>query len=247
VVFLHGLSLSEESWWRVAGGRRPARSYGDRLGRDLGLTPVYVRYNTGLRISDNGRALSRLLDELTASWPVPVRSIALVGHSMGGLLARSACHCGNIDGAAWVPAVGTVVTLGTPHLGAPLEKGVHVTDWLLSRLPETAPLARPLQARSAGVRDLRLGSVAEEDAEVPFLDHATYYFVAAVVSRDPEHPAGRLLGDGLVRYPSASGQGRTRRVPFEIGNGARLCGVGHLALVNHPAVYRRLRAWLARG
>jgi pimeloyl-ACP methyl ester carboxylesterase len=261
VVFLHGLSLSEESWWRQASGRRTARSYGDRLGRDLGLTPVYVRYNTGLRISDNGRSLSRLLDELTASWPIPVRSIALVGHSMGGLLARSACHYGNIDGAAWVPAVGAVVTLGTPHLGAPLEKGVHVADWVLSRLPETAPLARPLRMRSAGVRDLRHGSVVEEDwlgddpdeflrdrsTEVPFLDHATYYFVAASLSRDPDHPAGRLFGDGLVRYPSASGQGHTRRIPFEIGNGARLGGVGHLALVNHPAVYRQLRAWLAPG
>jgi hypothetical protein len=245
-VFLHGLSLSEESWWRRGGGRRRTRSYGDRLRQDLGLTPVYVRYNTGLRIADNGRSLARLLEALAAAWPVPLRDIVLIGHSMGGLLARSACHQGTLDGAAWVTAVSAVVTLGTPHLGAPLEKGVHAADWLLSSLPETAPFARPLQTRSAGVRDLREGDVVDEgQLDVPFLDHAAYYFVAATLSRDATHPAGRLLGDGLVRLPSASGQGRTRRIPFDLGNGAHLGGLGHMALVNHPAVYRQLRAWLA--
>ena len=259
VVFLHGLAESDVSWWRRAPGDAEAPgSYGDRLHRDLGFSPVYLRYNSGLRVSDNGRALSRLLGDLTAAWPVPARDITLIGHSMGGLVARSACHDATQHGAAWVASVRTVVTLGTPHLGAPLEKAVHVAEWLLSRVPETAALARPLHGRSAGVRDLRFGNVVEEDwfghdpdellrdrcTEVPLLDHVTYYFVAACLTRDPGHPAGQLLGDGLVRYASASGQGRTRHIPFEIGHGAHLAGIGHLSLVNHPDVYAQLRTWL---
>jgi len=259
-VFVHGLVEDDRSWWRHPGpeGVPHPGSYGDRLRDDLGVTPVYVRYNTGRRVSDNGRSLARLLDALTSAWPVPVHELSLVGHSMGGLVARSACHDGDRAGSAWVPAVRAVVALGTPHLGAPLEKGVHLADWLLSRLPETAPLSRSLRGRSVGVKDLRFGAVVEEDwsghdpdellhdrcTDVPFLGHATYCFVASSMTRDPRHPAGRLLGDGLVRYPSASGAGRTRRVPFDVANGAHVGGVGHLMLLNHPDVYRRLRAWL---
>jgi hypothetical protein len=262
VVFVHGLCESDAAWWLGTGaepGRGPG-SYGDLLRADLGLTPVYLRYNTGLRVSENGRALSRLLSDLHAAWPVPLAELDLVGHSMGGLVARSACHYGDEGDAAWVPAVRAVVTLGTPHLGAPLEQGAHATHWLLRRLPETEPLSRLLGVRSAGIKDLRYGAVVEEDwhgqdpdaflrdcsTDVPFLEHATYYYVAASLTRDVDHPAGRLVGDGLVRYPSASGQGRSRRLPFEMGNGAHLGGLDHLSLLNHPDVYRRLAAWLNR-
>ena len=61
---------------------------------DLGYTPVFVRFNTGRHISENGASLAALLDELVADWPVEVERIAIVGHSMGGLVARSACHRG---------------------------------------------------------------------------------------------------------------------------------------------------------
>jgi pimeloyl-ACP methyl ester carboxylesterase len=258
VVFLHGLCESDESWWRGTADDDPRLSYGDRLRVDLGHSPVYLRYNTGLRVSDNGRTLADLLESLTAQWPVPVDEVMLVGHSMGGLVARSACHQGAQSDMAWVAAVSTVVTLGTPHLGAPLEKAVHVADWLLSRLPETEPFARLFGIRSVGVRDLRYGALIEEDwaghdpdeflrdrcTEVPFVDHATYYWVAASLASDHTHPATRLLGDGLVRLPSASGAGKARRLPFEMGHGATVTGVDHLALLNHPDVYAQLRTWL---
>lgn len=242
VVFVHGLAEDETAWSR--GG---VPSYGERLRAD-GLTPVYVRFNSGLHISDNGRSLSDLLDEVVANWPVPVQSISLVGHSLGGLVARSACHAG----ATWPPLVTTVVTLGTPHLGAPLEKAVHVADWVMRRVPEAEPLGRIIANRSVGVKDLRFGSVAQEDwhgrdidaflddrrAEVPFLPQATYYWIAATVTRDPRHPWGRLVGDGMVRYPSAS------NLP---GEGLCLGGVGHLDLLNDDVVFEALARWLARA
>jgi pimeloyl-ACP methyl ester carboxylesterase len=268
VVFVHGLVQGEEAWGprivaAVPGEPEPhpddGRPYGERLENDLGLTPVYVRYNSGLRVSDNGQRLSNLLDDLVAAWPVPVEQIALVGASMGGLVARSACYYGDRDDKPWAAAVRTVVTLGTPHLGAPLEQGAHVVDIVLRKTPETEPFSRILGSRSVGVKDLRYGNLVEEDwfgydpdelltdraTHVPFLDHATYYFVAATVTSDAAHPAGHLLGDGLVRYASASGNGKTRRIPFDHDKGFHLTGVHHLSMLNHPIVYTKLREWLA--
>jgi len=229
------------------------------LMRDHDLMPVLVRYNSGRHVSDNGRDLALLLQGLTAVWPVPVQSVSLVGHSMGGLVARSAAHLGHEAGADWVVALRAVVSLGTPHLGAPLEKAVHVADRALRLLPETEPFSRPLAARSAGIKDLRYGALVEEDwagydpdeflrnrcTQVPLLDHVAYYWLAASLTRDPEHPVGRLVGDGLVLGPSASGTGPGRAVGFAPGSGVQLGGVSHLDLVNHPEVYERLSVWLS--
>jgi pimeloyl-ACP methyl ester carboxylesterase len=245
-VFVHGLCETDEAW--SLGSLPP---YGSRLSADLGYTPLYVRYNTGLHISDNGRRLAELLEETVESWPVPVEEIALIGHSMGGLVARSACH----SGGTWTEAVRHVFCLGSPHLGAPLEKAANVAAYALSRLPETRPLAKVMNGRSVGIKDLRFGSCAEEDwcdcdadeflrdrcTEVPFLECATYYFVGATITRN----TGSLVGDLLVRYPSASGSGRRRRIPFGVDHGMHLGGAHHLQLLNHPAVYDQLVSWLA--
>lgn len=252
VVFLHGLMETEFSWGT-------GETYGTRLERNLGYTPMTVRYNSGLHISQNGRCLSELMDEVVAAWPVEVERIALVGHSMGGLVARSACHRGAEDGAAWAQLVKTSVSLGTPHLGAPLEQAVHYLSAGLARLPETRPLANFLRRRSGGIRDLRQGSLVDEDwrdcdpdalkaaacAEIPLLEGATHCFISATVTRSDRHPVGRLIGDTLVLKPSATGRGRTRRIPFEEEFGMHLGGANHFALLNHPAVYEKLRAWLA--
>jgi pimeloyl-ACP methyl ester carboxylesterase len=255
VVFVHGLMESEFAW-RVGG--RPD-TYGSRLREDLGLTPVELRYNTGRHISENGLELADLLERLVPVWPVEVERIALVGHSMGGLVARSACHQAAERADAWVGRVRHVVSLGSPHLGAPLAQGVHWASAALHALPETRPLAGVLRRRSAGIRDLRQGSLVDADwrdrdpdalraeacEEVPLLDGATHCFVAATITADPRHPVGRLIGDWLVLETSASGRSRTRRIPFETEHGLVLGGTHHIALLNHPAVYERLRDWLA--
>jgi pimeloyl-ACP methyl ester carboxylesterase len=223
------------------------------------VTSVRIRYNTGLRISENGRQLSHLLDQLVAAWPVPVRAIALVGHSMGGLVGRSACHTGRMEGAGWVPLVRHLVSLGTPHLGSPVEKGVHLADHAMRRLPETQPLGAVVSRRSVGIKDLRFGAIAEEDwsghdpdeflrdrcTDVPLLDHATHYWVSASVIGGERHVLGRLVGDGLVRAPSAAGKGRSRSVPLAEEHGVHVESTSHFRLLNHPAVYDQLRGWLA--
>jgi pimeloyl-ACP methyl ester carboxylesterase len=253
VVFVHGLMETEHAW--RLGGRE---SYGERLARELGYTPVDVRYNTGRHISRNGRSLADLLDALAAAWPLELEEIALVGHSMGGLVARSACHQAAQDGQAWVARVRHVVSLGTPHLGAPLAQGVHYAAAALHAVPETRPFGRFLRRRSAGIRDLRQGSLVDRDwegcdpdalraaacEEVPLLEGARHCFVTATVTRDAGHPVGRLIGDALVLPASASGRGRTRRIPFRREDGLHVGGAHHLALLNHPAVYEQLRSWL---
>jgi hypothetical protein len=256
VVFVHGLMETELSW-RLGGGP----TYGGRLVRDLGRTAVDVRYNSGRHISENGRSLAELLEPLFAAWPVEPAEIALVGHSMGGLVARSACHQAVELGLDWPRRVRHVVSLGSPHAGAPLAQGVHYAAHALHAVPEMRPFGRFLRRRSAGIRDLRQGSLVDADwsgrdpdelraaacAEVPLLPGATHCFVAATIARSERHPVGRLLGDAMVLVPSASGRGRGRRIGFRDEDGMRLGGAHHLALLNHPAVYEQLRRWLAQS
>jgi hypothetical protein len=253
VVFLHGLMETEHAW-ALGGGP----TYGERLAADLGVTPVYVRFNSGRHISENGRSLADLLDALCAAWPVAVQEIALVGHSMGGLVARSAGHQAAADGLAWAGKVRHVVSLGTPHLGAPLAQGTGALAAILGALPETRPFAGFLRKASAGIRDLRAGSLVDEDwrdrdpdglraaavAEVPLLEGATHCFVSASVTRTPKHPVGRLVGDLLVLEGSAAGRSRKRRIGFRDQDGLHVGGATHFALLNHPAVYAQLRRWL---
>jgi len=256
VVFLHGLMGTEYYWdW---GGAKPGETYGTRLAADLGCTPVYLRYNSGRHISENGLDIAALLEELVEAWPLEVDEVALVGHSMGGLVARSACYQGAESDHHWTGLVRHMVSLGTPHLGAPLEQGAHVASAMLHKLPETRMFGDFLRKRSAGIRDLRYGSLVDEDwrdrdpdalraaacKEVPLLEGATHCFVSATVTRSPRHPLGRLLGDVLVLVPSATGQGRTRRIPFQAEYGHHVSPAHHLALLNHPKVYERLRGWL---
>jgi pimeloyl-ACP methyl ester carboxylesterase len=234
-VFLHGLCETEDAWW--LGARRHA-PYGVRLQGELGWTPVYLRYNSGRPISDNSDDLARLLGKLTETWPVPVEEIALIGHSMGGLVARCACHEGMEE--PWAGRVRHVFMLGTPHRGAPLEKAASAASALLARFPETNPLASALDLRSAGIRDLC------HDCEIPFLPTANQYFVSATISRNSAAPAGRLVGDLLV-LPASSWDhaGRGRRLAFPLDHYRHVGGANHFDLLNHPAIYEQIKRWLA--
>ncbi len=261
VVFVHGLCETDTAWRIPArGDRSDRRTYGERLQDELSFTPIYLRYNTGLHVSDNGRVLAKLLEALVLGWPVGVEELVLVGHSMGGLVSRSACHYGEDEGMRFTASVRHVFCLGTPHLGADLEKGANLLSWALSRLPETRGMANLINTRSRGIKDLRFGSCVEEDwcdcdadeflrdrcQEVPFLPDANYYFVCSNLYRGR---MGAWLGDLLVRVPSGSGRGdgKGRRIPFEVDNGHELTGLNHFDLLGHPAVYEQLRAWITRG
>lgn len=258
VVFVHGLCESDHSWslFREANGDE---TYASRLSADLGYSPLHVRFNTGLHVSDNGSHLAALLEAVVEDWPVDISEVALVGHSMGGLIARSACHQGYDRGDRWVARVRHVFCLGTPHMGAPAEKAANAAAWALGKLGETRPMARILDMRSSGIRDMRYGALVEDDwrdvdpgsfedrcTDVPLLAGANHYVISAAIGPE-KGPFGRLLGDLLVRQASASGHHKKRRIAFEMGNGHHLPGLNHFQLLNHPAVYEQMRIWLERG
>jgi len=246
VLFVHGLCEDDGSWSFGTGERSYAR-----LLLEHGLTATYLRYNTGVRVPVNGAALDALLDGLVAAWPVPLTRLVLVGHSMGGLLARSACAQGSDRGAAWVPLVRQCAYLGTPHLGAPLEQVTERAVRLLGRLPETRPIAVGLTARAAGVKDLRHGSLLAGDTpdrepeDVPLLATATHHAIGATLTRDSGHRVARALGDLLVVPTSAHGNDpRATRTPLALTDAALLPGRHHFHLLNDPAVGAHLAGWL---
>jgi hypothetical protein len=252
-VFLHGLCETEDAW-RM--GAERARPYGQRLAVELGYTSVSLRYNSGRHISENGRELAALLGELQGQWPVAVDEIALIGHSMGALIARSACHYG--AGSDAIATVRHVVALGAPHHGAQLERLAHAAGAAAARLPETRALASALRTRSVGIRDLYHGYLVDEDwaandpeaflvataREIPFLRTASHYFVAATVTRDSEAPLGRAFGDLLVSRPSAWSQRRSEALRFPLENYRSVGGATHFDLLNHPAIGDQLVSWL---
>lgn len=232
-VLLHGLSEDERCWrWRVPEGGRST----PELLEDLGWTPVLLRANTGLSVRENGVVLAALLQELVGAWPVPVERIVLVGHSMGGLIQRAACAVAAPWEHPWTDLVSDVVTLGTPHLGAPLAAGITRGSALLGRLPETAAIGRILEHRSVGVRDLDDG--LPELADPP---HIRFRLVSGMVTRSSAHPVGRFLGDLLVRMPSAHGEGRGGIASADRVHVPR---ADHFDLLNHPTVHDALRSWL---
>ncbi|HET7793059.1 MAG TPA: hypothetical protein VFL64_06705 [Rhizobacter sp.] len=243
-VFIHGLACDEQSWslfteaWRGAPWEHLGTNYGSVLAAELNLSPLYLRYNTGLAIDDNAHQLSALLTRLAESAP-QVREIALVGHSMGGLVARRACELPDEASATWRNHVRTVICLGSPHQGAPLEKLGHFVAVALSLTNVTQPLADIAGARSRGVKDLRHGLRGKKRAaKGPALR-----LVAGSVADESNTILGPVLGsvvgDGLVTTASASDASLGGDVQR-----AELAGLGHMALLNHPRVYALIRDWL---
>ncbi len=214
-----------------------------------------VNYNSGLHVSQNGRALAALLERLVQAWPVPVEELAFLGHSMGGLVARSAAHFG--EAHRWRPKLRHLVTLGTPHQGASLERGGAWFELLVGLSRYSAPLARLGHVRSAGVTDLRYGNVLDAHWEgrdrfalgpdlrlpLPLPEDVACYAIAGstAATARPNPP-----GDGLVSVKSALGQHakRGRALAFPKDHQWIAFGTGHLDLLGHLGVYERLRAWL---
>ena len=262
VVFVHGLSCTEWSWSYHAEQLHgdPDVNFGTLLARDLGFTALYVRYNTGLHISQNGRCLDALLDAVFAAYPIPIEQIVLVGHSMGGLVSRSCAHYGRIRDASWTKRLTHLYCIGSPNLGAPLEKAGNVLGSLLQFFdtPGTQVPAILLEARSAGIKDLRFGYVVDEDwkdrdpdallednrNDVPFVDSVLYCFIAGTLTADSSTATSKVLGDVLVRLPSATGKAPdpARQIPFHVGS--VVGGTNHVELANHPDVYAEIRRWL---
>jgi pimeloyl-ACP methyl ester carboxylesterase len=247
-----------ERVWSFPG--EPGRTYGTSLQRDLGYTPFAVRYNSGLHVSENGALLADLLDALAACHPAGVRELVLVGHSMGGLVVRSACEAARAAGLPWLGRVSHAFYLGSPHRGAVLEKAGNAVAWTLRAIGvvHTSVLADVANLRSAGIKDLRFGSLLAEDwqgrdpdalledgcAPVPLAAGVAHHFGAGGLAAHERHLVSRLFGDCMVSVASATARGLPRG--RETSEDVRFFpGVGHLALAHDDRVYRWLRACCA--
>jgi len=253
LVLLHGLCMNDLQW------QRGEHDYAEALARELGYTPIHLHYNSGLSISTNGRILAPLMEKLYDAWPMPIERLVMLGHSMGGLVARSAIHHGQLvqrGRLRWPTRVDDLVCLGTPHLGAPLERAGHSIDLLLGGAPYAAPLARLGKIRSAGINDLRLGNVvsgpASDDgsyrcAQVSLPEATRCFAIAASLGPRGESLKSRLLGDGLVPVSSALGHHDEpgRGLAFEPERQAIVHETNHLDLLSSGEVYTLLRQWLA--
>ncbi|MBC7595811.1 MAG: alpha/beta fold hydrolase [Kineosporiaceae bacterium] len=255
VILVHGLCESDESWFQRE--KINGTTYVARIAEETDGTPVLVRYNTGLHVSENGKHLDTLIRQLVDAWPVGVTRVTLVGHSMGGLVVRAATNYATAASEVWPQLVKDIVCLGTPHTGANLEKVAHLGSRLLRFWPVSTPLSAILEARSPGIVDLRHGYISQDEwegqdltsqwgldriAAAP-LAHAEYHFVGSTLGATRHHPFSAVLGDLLVHFSSAAGMGRTGPVVA----GARfeyVPSAHHFALLNHPKIGDWLVEWL---
>jgi len=254
LVLVHGLCGSDRQW------TRRGHDHGAALARDLGYTPIHVRYNSGLHISSNGHALAAQLEQLVAAWPVALDDLVVLGHSMGGLVARSACRAGDLAGHAWRARLRALIALGSPHHGAPLERGGHAIERLLETSRYTAPFRSLARIRSAGITDLRFGNVLDEHwhgrdrfahgggddhrPPLPLPAGVACYAIAATLATEA---AAHLPGDGLVPVDSALGIHPDPALTLGFPDAQRWIALttSHLELLSAPAVFATLRTWLS--
>jgi len=241
LLFVHGLCLNDGHW------TRDGVNHGEALARDLGYTPLYLRYNTGLPIAANGRELAAMLESLIDDFPNGFSELLVAGHSMGGLVTRSACHYGALAGHQWVKRVSKLVSIGTPHQGAPLERGGNWVDYAMDMSPYAAPFTRIARKRSAGITDLRHGSITDETQDfVPLPVDIKCYAIAATLAKRSTRIHERLIGDGLVPIDSALGRNRDPSRSLDIPESRQWLGfeTGHIEMLGKPEVYQQLRDWL---
>ncbi|MEM8530811.1 MAG: alpha/beta hydrolase [Chloroflexota bacterium] len=251
LLMVHGLCLNDGHW------ERDGHNHGTLLTTELGYTPVYLHYNTGLHISTNGRAFADMIETLLHRWPVPVDELAIIGHSMGGLVSRSACYYGAVARHTWLQYLRKMVFLGTPHHGSPLERHGNGLNSLLGINPYTAAFTRLGKIRSSGITDLRHGNLLDEDwAEqdrfahtpdqrrlVPLPNGVQCYAIGATTGDVIGDLRDQLLGDGLVSLHSALGYHKDpeRIIGFPETNQWIGHNMNHMDLLARMEVYEQIR------
>jgi PGAP1-like protein len=254
LVLLHGLCMNDLQW------ARDGQDHGRALAKSGGWTPLYLHYDSGRHVSDNGRELAALLETTLADWPVPVERLALLGHSMGGLVARSAIHQARAERRTWPRRLTALVCLGTPHHGAALERGGRWLERLLEASPYVAPFARLGRTRSAGITDLRFGNLQAADWQgrpvsdqrhddrrpTPLPPGLPVFLVAATTASAPRGLRHALVGDGLVTLASAWGEHRdpARALSVPASHRMLLTSAHHWDLLHRAEVRAQLQHWL---
>lgn len=248
LIMIHGLCMNDLQWCKEG------HDHGAELAKESGMGAIYLHYNTGRHISDNGKQFAGLLESLL-SLSDDQLEINILAHSMGGLVSRSAFHVAENSGHKWPERLKKLVFLGTPHQGAALEKAGNWIDLILGAHSYTVPFARLVKVRSSGITDLRYGNVQESDwhfterfkfsgdqrLPLPLPDSVQCFAVATSAKESVNYP----LGDGLVRIKSALGEHQDSAFNLRIPDTRKWVGtnINHMQLLNDPKVYQVLKTW----
>ena len=259
LLLVHGLCMTDAQWLRNGHDHGAALAVDPAFANPF--TTVYLRYNSGAHISVNGSEFAVQLEALLKAWPVPVEDLTIIAHSMGGLVTRSACECGERAGHVWRPTLKKIIFLGTPHFGTPLERGGNWVNVILDQSPYTAAFSRLAKIRSAGITDLRHAGMVDADwdlqdrfaksakskpHDLPLPTGVSCYTVAASLGEKSGALKGRILGDGLVPLSSALGQHATVKRSLTFPKSRQWVGykMNHMDMLDRQNVYRRIRKWL---
>lgn len=256
LLLIHGSCMNDLQW------NRQGHDHGAVLARELGYQAIYLHYNSGRHVSENGKELAYILDSFFTDFPHELE-FAILAHSMGGLVARSACHYGKMQNQKWLHSLHKIVFLGTPHHGAPLEQTGNWIDNMLETNPFSRPISRLGKIRSAGVTDLRYGNILDEDwnksdrfepvgdtrVPVPLPEGVQCYTIAATIAGKPSRFGDDIIGDGLVPLYSALGRHVNAKFTLQFPSDHQWIGrnLKHLDLLNHSDVYLRIEEWLKSG
>ena len=256
VLFIHGLCMDIHSWY-------PSKyqSMGEQIYHQQDCTILYLNYNTGRRISLNGRSLSNLLKDLCIKNP-DISHIDLIGHSMGGLVSRSALFYGKQAGFNWTFLVDHLICLGSPHQGALLERLGYMLQDKVGKIPFAGTIARLGDLRSAGIIDLRWGSIRDDDWEhlksgrrgdfddnrrpAPLPSNIKTYFIAGTIERKNMYSKTReAVGDYLTSVKSALGEHENPEYQLNVPQERKvvLYGVDHMQLQYSQRVIDQILAW----
>ena len=254
LLMIHGSCMDDQQW------TQNKHNHGAALAKELNKTPVFLHYNSGRHVSSNGQELDALLAKLVKEWPVPVKEIIILAHSMGGLVTRSAVHYGQLQKSAWSKKLKKIIFIGTPHHGASLEKAGNYVEVILKTIPYAKPFARLAKIRGAGVTDLRYGNLLDEDwqnidqhaikgdnrTHVPLPEYIDCYAIAGVVAKESASKAKKVFGDNLVSVKSALGQHRktAKNLNVKKENTFIVYETNHAGLLGSPVVYAQLKEWL---
>jgi pimeloyl-ACP methyl ester carboxylesterase len=256
LLMVHGSCMNDIQW------TRKEHNHGSELAKELHKTPIYLHYNSGRHISTNGKNLNELLEQLVLQWPVPIQELVIIAHSMGGLVTRSAVYYGEQEQNSWIKHLKKIIFLGTPHHGATMEQAGNYVDVVLEAVPYAKPFARLGKIRSAGVTDLRYGSLLDEDWEnidrfkmngdqrrnVSLPEKVECYNIAGINGKATESDSTKmkLLGDNMVGIKSALGEHKNpaKNLNFKKSNTWIAYESNHLDLLSNPKVYHKIKTWM---
>ena len=257
VVLLHGLTNLETIWdieteetVKSKSEAAPVANYGLHLQKDFGYTPLFLRYNTGLSIEENGRLFTQLMNKLESAYPKPIDEIVFVGFSMGGLLMRYAQQEASEAETPWLDKLSHCFYLGTPHEGSYFEKFGHLASSIVRSIPKDyiSHWADWIDVRSEGIQDLKHGLAHLRDADTEadesgpcgsFYKGALHCFISGSLSEEQDSLLNKVFGDALVTHKSANPESAPENSKF-----SHFEGIPHMPLAHTERVYQQMKQWI---